>query len=99
MNEANPGVTPSDNAISDTKSKLFRSSDIYFSAFLESIGIPLVTTEVGKSGDGSRKVVFVFSLSESDHIRLRSLYFGGTGTVRARLFVDNLKNLKQMIYC
>ena len=100
MNEANPGVTPSvTNVSNDSKSRLYRTSDIYFSAFLESVGVPLVTTEVGKSADGGRKVVFLFSLSESDLIRLRSLFFGGTGTVKARLFVDNLKSLKQMCFC
>ena len=93
MHEAIPGVTPT-----DAKNKLYRTSDIFFSAFLETIGIPLVTTEIGQSSNGGRKVIFLFSVSDSDLIRLRSLYFGGTGTVKARLFVDNLKNLKQICF-
>jgi hypothetical protein len=32
-------------------------------------------------------------------MKSKSLYFGGSGTVKARLFVDNLRSLKQMVYC
>ena len=78
--------------------KLYRSSDLYFSAFLASIGFPLVTTEAGTSADGGKKVVFVFSVPEGDLARVKALYFGGSGTVKARTFVDNLRSMKQLCY-
>ena len=79
--------------------KLFRTSDLYFSSLLCSLDYPLITTEVVKSNDGANnKVVFVFNIPEADLPRLKASYFGGTGTVKARKFVDNLRNLKSMCH-
>lgn len=80
------------------KTVLYRTSDIYYSSFLCSLDIPLLTTEQDKSADGSRKVVFVFKVPEADLPRLKSAYFGGTGTVKARRFVDNIRSLKSMVF-
>jgi hypothetical protein len=79
--------------------KLFRTSDIYFSSYLSSLDYPLVTTEVAAAGDGGgKKVVFLFNIPETDLPRVKASYFGGTGTVKARKFVDNLRNLKSMCF-
>ena len=75
---------------------LYRTSDLYFAAFLCSLEIALETTE--EQGDNSRKVIFVFKLEESKLRRLKSLYFGGSGTVKARGFVDHIRSLKSMCY-
>jgi len=79
--------------------KLYRTSDIYFSAFLASIDIPLKTTETSNTPDGGKKVVFVFAVPDQDLARVKAMYFGGSGTVKARVFVDHLRSLKQMCYC
>jgi len=79
--------------------KLWRSSDLYFASFLVSLGFPLTTTESAAMANGSKKVIFVFTISDADLMKSKSLYFGGSGTVKARLFVDNLRSLKQMVYC
>jgi hypothetical protein len=79
-------------------SKLYRTSDVYFSAFLCSLDIPLKTTESGKSTDGNKKVVFVFSVADIDLNKAKSLYFGGSGTVKARVFVDHVRSLKSMCF-
>ena len=84
---------------SPPKMILFRTSDIYYSAFLCSLDIPLQTTEADKSPDGSKKVIFVFKIAEADLPRLKSAYFGGSGTVKARRFVDNIRSLKSMCFC
>jgi hypothetical protein len=81
-----------------SKEKMYRSSDIYFSAYLCSLDIPLITTEVEKGSEGAKKVVFIFRLLEPDLQRLKSSYFGGTGTVKARRFVDNIRSLKSMCF-
>ena len=78
--------------------KLYRTSDIYFASFLCSLDFPLKTTEFGKTMDGSKKVVFVFSLPDSDVSKVKALYFGGSGTVKARVFVDHLRSLKSMCF-
>jgi len=77
--------------------KLYRTSDIYFASFLCSLEVPLETTENEKGGDG-RKVIFVFRLEDSDLRRMKTLYFGGSGTVKARAFVDHIRSLKSMCY-
>lgn len=87
-----------DASSSPAMSKLYRTSDIYFSSFLCSIDIPLKTTEVAKTADGGKKVVFVFSLTDANLASLKAQYFGGTGTVRVRIFVDHLRSLKSMCF-
>lgn len=72
---------------------LYRTSDIYFSSYLCALDVPLLTTEGTKD-----KIVFVFKMSHADINRMKASYFGGTGTVKARRFVDNLRNLKSMCY-
>jgi hypothetical protein len=78
--------------------KLYRTSDIYFAAFLCSVDLSLKTTESAATADGGKKVIFVFSIPEADLAKVKALYFGGSGTVRARVFVDHIRSLKQMCY-
>jgi hypothetical protein len=82
----------------ENKIKTYRTSDIYFSAFLCSLDISLLTTEMDKSAEGDKKVVFVFRIPEMDLQRIKSSYFGGTATVKARRFVDNIRSLKSMCF-
>lgn len=82
----------------DSDSRLYRTSDLYFAAFLCCVDFPLKTTEKNRREDGGTKVTFVFSLSNSEMSRAKALYFGGTGNVKARVFVDHLRSLKQMCY-
>lgn len=77
--------------------KQYRTSDLYFSAFLSSIDIPLKFTEKEKT-ERETKVIFVFEIQDSVLMRAKALYFGGTGTVVARKFVDNMRSLKSLCY-
>jgi hypothetical protein len=70
---------------------------LYFSAFLSSIDIPLKFTEKENSGR-EVKVIFVFEIQDSVLMRAKALYFGGSGTVIARKFVDNMRSLKSLCY-
>jgi hypothetical protein len=78
--------------------KLYRTSDLYFSAYLCSIDYPLKTTELVLTPTGGKKVMFVFSVPESELIKSKALFFGGNGTVKARAFADNLKSLKSICF-
>ena len=80
------------------QAQLYRTSDIYFSAYLMSLDVPLEATETGQNSQGERKVTFVFKVQQSMIGRAKAQYFGGTGTVKARRFVDNLRNLKSMCF-
>lgn len=84
--------------VNSSNAKLYRTSDLYFASFLVSIEVPLKTTEKATTSDGGKKVVFVFSIPDSDLAHIKALYFGGAGTVKVRLFVDNLRSLKSMCY-
>jgi len=79
------------------KMMLFRTSDLYFSAFLSALDIVLETTEQ-EVGKDSRKVIFVFKVNEADLTRFKSLYFGGSGTVKAKKFVDAIRGLKSLCH-
>lgn len=84
--------------MSDTAPKLYRTSDIYFASYLAALDFPLVTTERCETNDGGKKVVFLFNVPEADLPKVKASYFGGSGTVKARKFVDNLRSLKSMCY-
>jgi len=83
--------------MSEDKSTLYRTSDIHFAAFLCSLDVPMKATE-DEIGSGKPKKVFVFEMRDADKQRMKTLYFSGTGTVKARTFVDNLRSLKSMCY-
>ena len=84
--------------MADTDKKLYRSSDIYFAAYLCSLDFNLIATEVEPGSNGGKKMVFVFEMRD-EHIRnAKTQFFGGNGTVRARKFVDNIRSLKSMVF-
>ena len=85
------------NDVGADKNILYRTSDIYFSSFLCALDIPLECTEEDKSGDNKR-IIFVFKVPSKDLQRLKALYFGGSGTVKAQQFVQSLRSLKSMCY-
>lgn len=78
---------------------LYRTSDIYFSSYLCALDIPLKTTETQANEGGRDKVVFVFSVPQADLQRLKVSYFGGSGTVHAHKFVQQIRSLKSMCFC
>jgi hypothetical protein len=70
----------------------YRTSDLYFSAYLKTAGVPFLTTE----RDG-RKVIFVFERSNSIK-DLKREYFNRTARVPALTFVDEIRSLKSLTY-
>ena len=86
------------SVVSPSAAKLYRTSDIYFSAYLCSLDFPLEATESQQSPDGHKKVVFVFKATD-EHLRnAKTGFFGGGGTVKARKFVDNIRSLKSLCF-
>jgi len=85
------------NEVISDKYTLYRTSDIYFSSFLCALDVPLECTEEDKSGD-NRRIIFVFKIQSKDLQKLKALYFGGSGTVKAQAFVQSLRSLKSMCY-
>jgi hypothetical protein len=75
----------------------YKTSDIYFSAYLSSLDLPLERTEPEDDG-GKKKILFIFKVPAKDMARLKASFFGGTGTVRAMKFVQSLRSLKSMCF-
>ncbi len=72
--------------------ELYKTSDLYFAAFLKSAGLDLLTSEVL-----DKKVVFVFE--KIDLIKdLKREYFNRTARVSALTFVDEIRNLKSLTH-
>lgn len=70
----------------------YRTSDLYFSAYLKAAGVAFLTTE----RDG-RKVVFVFERTDSLK-DLKREYFNRSAKVTALTFVDEIRSLKSLTY-
>jgi hypothetical protein len=80
-----------------SETTLYRTSDIYFSAYLCSLDIEMIASE-NEEKEGQKKLVFVFKVPKADLGRLKASFFGGSGTVKVRKFVDSLKALKSLCY-
>jgi hypothetical protein len=83
--------------IMEKRFQLYRTSDLYFASYLSALDITLEASET-EGDSSSRKVVFVFRLPMDDLNRLKASYFGGSGTVKARKFVDSLRSLKSLCH-
>ncbi len=73
----------------------YRTSDIYFAAFLKTAGVVFQGTEVDEH-DG-RRTIFVFENTETMR-DLRNKYFNRTAKVPALTFADEVKALKSMTF-
>ena len=72
----------------------FRSSDIYFVAYLRVAGVPLLRTEREPQG---KRVFFI--LEETDGFQdLKAQYFNRAGKVSALTYADEVRNLKAMLH-
>lgn len=82
----------------DGKSILYRTSDIYFAAYLCAVDIPMETTEIDKTSS-NRKIVFIFRIpSKKDLERLKAGFFGGSANVQAMKFVQAIRSLKSLCF-
>jgi hypothetical protein len=72
----------------------FRTSDLYFAAYLQVAGVAMVRTE--KNGSG--KVSFIFDSSVSNTEELKNAWFGQTGKVPALPYANAIKTLKSVCH-
>jgi len=71
----------------------FRTSDLYFAAYLQVAGVNMVRTE----RNGSGKVSFIFDPSVSNIEELKNCWFNQQGRVAALPYANTIKTLKS--YC
>ncbi|MCK9154629.1 MAG: DUF5659 domain-containing protein [Paludibacteraceae bacterium] len=74
--------------------KTYRTSDLYFGAFLCSSRANFQGIE--KKEDG--KIIFIFLVKEDEIEKKKDLFFKGYGTVNAYRFVDNIRRLKSLCH-
>lgn len=70
----------------------YRTSDIYFGAYLRVAGVPLLRAE-----REDRRMFFVFEQVDTFD-ELRNQYFNRTSKVVALSYVDEIRNMKAMLY-
>ena len=73
----------------------FKTSDLYFAAYLQTAGVELKRTD--RHVD-SGKVFFVFDSSVSNVDELKAAWFNNTGKVAANPYAHNLKTLKSLCH-
>jgi hypothetical protein len=77
-----------------TKSKdptEYKTSDLYFAAYLQTSGVPL--KRLDKNDEGN-KIFFIFDKSISSIEELQQAWYNNIAKVTANLFAHNIKNLK-----
>jgi hypothetical protein len=72
----------------------FRSSDLYFSAYLQVAGVQMLRTE--RNGNG--KVSFIFDTSIANVEELKSAWFNMSGKVPALPYANAVKSLKSQCH-
>lgn len=73
--------------------KAYRTSDLYFAAFLKTAGVPLLP-ETDRDG---RRIFFLFEWMDSI-AELRAQYFNRAAKVSALSFVDEIRSLKSLTH-
>lgn len=81
-------------AIKNQNPDEFRTSDLYFAAYLQAAGVPMSRTE--RNGNG--KVSFIFDISVSNIEELKRAWFNRSGRVTALPYADAIKSLKSICH-
>ena len=76
----------------DSNDGRYRTSDLYYSAYLKVAGVPFLGTE----REGTR-VVFLFEASETLK-DLKASYFNRTAKVAALTYTDEIKAMKTLTF-
>lgn len=72
----------------------FRTSDLYFAAYLQVAGVPMGRTE----RNGTGKVSFIFDTSVSNIEELKLAWFNQQGRVAGLPYANAIKNLKAVCH-
>lgn len=75
---------------------MFKTSDIYFAAFIIAKSNKLVSQELIESP--KKKVFFIFELNKIKSKELKTDFFGGNGMINVTQYMTALKNLKNLCF-
>lgn len=76
------------------KAEAFRTSDLYFAAYLQVAGVPMTGTE----RNGSGKLTFMFDTEVCNLDELKHAWVSQTGKVAAQPYANAIKNLKSVCH-
>ncbi len=71
----------------------FRTTDLYFAAYLQVAGVEMVRTDRQEA-----KVFFIFDTTLSNVEELKTMWFNQTGKVAANPYAHAIKNLKSICH-
>jgi hypothetical protein len=77
-----------------TETAEFRTSDLYFAAYLQVAGVSMVKSE--RNGNG--KVSFIFDTSVSNIAELKTAWFNQSGRIPALPYANAIKALKSVCH-
>lgn len=72
----------------------FKTSDLYFAAYLQVAGVPMLRSDRAPTG----KVTFVFDQEASNMAELKNAWFNNTGRVQALPYSNAIKALKSICH-
>ncbi len=75
----------------------FRTSDLYFAAYLQTAGVEMKRTERDKDKDTS-KIYFIFDTSIANIEELKQGWFNNSAKVPANPYAFNIKSLKSICH-
>ena len=73
----------------------FKTSDLYFAAYLQTAGVDMKRTD---RAPDSGKIFFIFDASVSNVEELKAAWFNNTGKVSGKQYAHNLKTLKSLCH-
>ena len=76
---------------------LYHTPDIHFAAYLIALDVHMVNSEA-EMINGKKRVTFYFSISKAHINNFKNQYFGGSGTVKAKKYVNSLRDLRSLCY-
>ncbi len=78
--------------------QLYKTSDLYFSAYLCSSGVELHSHEAIEGFKQKKKVIFMFDLTEEELKEHKVGYFNRKGKVIAKDYVESFRELKEKCF-
>ena len=76
----------------------FKTSDLYFAAYLGEIGLVMVNTEEDSLPNNRKKVYFVYNVPAKSWTKIKADFFSGKGKVSAKGYGDMMRSLKQLCF-
>lgn len=78
------------------RNTIFKTSDLYYAAFLKTAGFKLLELKAEESGRGNKKF-FVFEDPSGLMKKTQTDYINGDAKISAKEIIDNIRALKNLI--